>query len=243
MAPAKDDPPILVPPMVGKAVDVFLAACEQVGADARLDGFKWLKSKRHLQRSRDDVSHIVYFQTSHYNEPGRAAVVRVGVNVRSKTLLRWRQDNGRPGPSDDALAGCYLSYLAPEHSLKEWNAWGDSFALAVREIRDLVATVALPFFDAFRADPEPMLALPQDQIEYALLGHRAAAVFERLVQQNRLDLVASALARFPPERQEELRAAYDNQPTLRSQPDYRPSANSVAATIFDLGLGHVLGWP
>ena len=237
---ADDDcPPIAAPATAGKTADIFLSACEQIGADSRLSDFKWLKSKRELTRSHEGLSHNICFQTSRLNEIGRSVTMWVVINIRSRELEGWRRQAGRPTPHNDFVAGCNLNYLTGARSIQEWNLWGDGFLPSVREVRHLLATVALPFFDAFGSDPSKMFALPEWQISHAFVTN-PSAMFERLVQQSRLDLVVPSVDLLPMNMQKMLRRGYEARAAEGSA--IARFGSSLGAAIFELDLSRLLEW-
>jgi hypothetical protein len=225
--------------MEGSTTEIFLAACEQVAADSRLGEFKWLKSKRELTKCHEDLSHSIYLQTSRLNEVGRSVTMGVVVSVRSHELEGWRRETGRPAPQNDFVAGCSLSYLMGERSIRRWNVWGDGFVHSVREVRQLLASFALPFFDAFDLDPSKMFALPEWQITHAFMAN-PSSLFERLVQLDRLDLVSPSVALLPPKMQKMLRRGYEKREA--EDDETIRFGSSYGGAIFELGLGYLLGW-
>ena len=143
--------------------DVYLAACEQVGAALAGDGFQYARSGQHATRKRDNWTDRVVFQSSHSNVAGSVVKLWVAATVSNSALGSWRTRTDSPF-AGSRVAGGHLGNLAAG-TWREWNV-ADPVKReeAIVEILRAVRDIALPYF-ALVSDPPALLArLSSDEV-------------------------------------------------------------------------------
>lgn len=157
---------------------VFVGACEAIAQSVVPDGFRYLTSRRSLNRTVGPFVHHVSFQSSHNNIAGQSVVMSMYANVRCKALASWRSQQSKPLRTDDWVAGGMVHLLTLEHAMIEWQlADPTSRSATIADAQKFVRTVVLGYFRLFEEPLRTMaelLATPinafsiGDQIEFAL---------------------------------------------------------------------------
>lgn len=171
---------------------IYVDTCAAIAARLADQGFRHVPSAQQLKRQRGDWLDVVYFQSSHNNDPRGLVALRAGVNGRNGRLLRWRREHGAPLRMDDWVSGTYLGYLKPGGTYNEWNLYETGQReMAVREVVALVLEYGLPWFDLLRNIDRLAEAVPTD-----LLSGSVASLVELLLCYGRREDTQSLVARW-----------------------------------------------
>src|SRR5262245_47637352 len=163
-----------------KPRDVILAACKEIGARLKEDGFSFFKTGPELKRVRGDLSSIIWFQSSSNNIPGRRALVWIHGHLSSKALARWRKNHPHDWvrsdrPNAGLIGGSQIGNLRSPPVWMEWDFADPTLRPsqiedATRAIRQLL----LPFFamhEDFAANVDFLMHhTPVSILEYTLMS-------------------------------------------------------------------------
>jgi hypothetical protein len=142
-----------VPPDAAAPADVIKAFGRAVGAELSGSGFKYVHSRRSVERKEGDLHYALRFETSRYNLAGVHVGCRLIFSVNSPLMNSWLKSDqpSRLGTNTEVLyaraeriirrAGLFAWDLAVA---AHWDRMVAATALACREIGE-------PWFDEFAA--------------------------------------------------------------------------------------------
>jgi hypothetical protein len=169
---------------MGEARNIYNAACAQVAAALTQEGFEYRPSKHTLARRDDDLTREITFQSSFRNftlpEPG-AGVLQQAVSllplvgetmafgsvtliahtaVRSKSFKLWRASQKQPLGSDDLITAGQIGNLQAKPKWLEFNlANPQRRDRVIRDVVELIRTIALPYLERFSRPQEVIAGL------------------------------------------------------------------------------------
>ncbi len=179
---------------VEPAREVFLTACQNIASELSESGFGYSKSGGRCKRKCGDLSHIVAFQSSHYNASGLHVVLWLHARVGSRRLAAWRKEHASPRATGPYFAGGMVHLLTKDYAMLEWElADPADRAETIVDALEFTHGTVLPYLDRFNSEARVLelisvgevLAFDMiDMVEIALcFGDRklASTVFDRLL--------------------------------------------------------------
>jgi hypothetical protein len=163
---------------MGEARNIYNAACAQIASALAQDGFKYRPTKHSLVRRDDDLTHEITFQSSFrnftvLNHVGLQRLPLVGDTaafgsvtliahalVHSKSFRQWRAAQKQSLGTYDLITGGQIGNLQAKPEWLEFNlASPHKRDRVIRDVIELIRTVALPYFGRFSNPREVIVGL------------------------------------------------------------------------------------
>lgn len=160
--------------------DIYMEACEKIAEEFSPLGFKYLKSKPSLKKTKGDLTFEITFGSSRFNSKDRKIAINLHAWVFSKKIKAWRSEQKQCAKPSNQVAHSDIRYLSEPWIKDRWNlADSNKRNECITDITNSIKKNVIPFFEKFESVDDMEAALqkneakgfsngPDSFIEYAL---------------------------------------------------------------------------